>query len=114
MEVWFILLIVFAFIVALVCILVGISRKAKFDEELEENIDKEIHQFLIEKHNPNYEFQNSEIEAELRNRLKAAMIDLRSNGYRYKPSYLYRTTTKDNEIYKIINRYYIMDRKASY
>ncbi|MDQ7982734.1 MAG: hypothetical protein REH79_00755 [Spiroplasma sp.] len=40
------------------------------------------------------------------------MIDLRSSGYRYKKSYVNRTTTKEKEIYQIINHYYVLDQKT--
>lgn len=112
MEIWIVIVIIVVVALGIGGLAFTISKNQKFKEELEENINTEIKKFLIKKHNPNYEFKNYEIEEELRNRLKAAMIDLRT-GRSYKPSYMNRTTNKDKEIYSIINKYYILDRKAS-
>lgn len=94
-----------------ICIIFGIITRKNFNNGLQENIDNEIKEFLDEKQDSDYQFKDKDLEKELREQLKTAMIDWRSSGYRYKISYIRRTTTKQREIYSIINRYYWMDKK---
>lgn len=91
----------------------AIWSKSAFQEKLTASITNEIQNFLTAKNNPTYKFKNPEIENELKDKLKAAIVDQRSVGFRYKKSYINRTTLKDKEIKSIIKKYYTLDQKKT-